>query len=140
MEVSDCEEYTEDKKISVRSRNKSFCLNNPNCRQVRKIETDLCEVLREKVRCDYIFDTVCDPVAIYLEFKGKDLDHAIEQIEESIQMWRQEHKNHNRFGYIVCAKVAPTFSAKKGATEKRIQAKYDTTLRIKCDTWTHELS
>lgn len=71
-------------KILVVKENKCKCIfSNPNQRLLTKIKVDGCQIT-EGVRCDYLILDHCRN-EYFVELKGKDLPHAIEQLEASIQ-------------------------------------------------------
>jgi len=71
-----------------------------------KIDGEVCTDNTTR-KCDYLITNKDERNEIFIELKGKNISHAIDQIEESIKMFG-EYKE-NRRAYIVCTKV-PQYS------------------------------
>lgn len=61
---------------------------NPNKKDVRqfKIDGEVFSTGNKQLRCDWLILNDTDRHAYYIELKGSDIPHAIEQIEATIQM------------------------------------------------------
>lgn len=73
--------------INNAQENKSkYSLLNPQRREVCKIQLDGC-VLNDSslLKCDYLFLSCETSAAFFVELKGSDILHAIDQIEKSIE-------------------------------------------------------
>ncbi|VEP15317.1 conserved hypothetical protein [Hyella patelloides LEGE 07179] len=84
----DCETINKNPNIVISDpgskNNKSkFRLDNPKKLKIRVIQVDDC-VITQGTRCDYLI-ILPNSLEIYIELKGKDVKHAIEQIEASIK-------------------------------------------------------
>lgn len=71
-------------KLLVVKENKCKCVfSNPNQHLLTKIKVDGCQIT-DGIRCDYLILDHCHN-EYFVELKGKDLPHAVEQLEASIQ-------------------------------------------------------
>ena len=71
-------------KLLVVKENKCKCVfSNPNQHLLTKIKIDGCQIT-DGIRCDYLILDHCHN-EYFVELKGKDLPHAVEQLEASIQ-------------------------------------------------------
>ena len=59
---------------------------NPTEREVEKIEVDGC-VITEGIRCDWLvrLNDATSKEEIYVELKGSDVYHAVEQLQASVE-------------------------------------------------------
>jgi hypothetical protein len=65
------------------------------------IKVDGCEISDQTARCDYLLTT--EQLEMYVELKGQDINHAIIQIESTIE--RLSTGNRAKRAYIICARV-----------------------------------
>ncbi|MEK7255854.1 MAG: hypothetical protein AAB316_13980 [Bacteroidota bacterium] len=72
--------------IFIASEKKSkYVLNNPLKREACKIRVDGCAIANIEVnKCDYLFLSCDTSISFFVELKGKDLSHAIDQLDRSI--------------------------------------------------------
>lgn len=57
-------------------------------------------------RCDYLFE-VASPLeqALYVEFKGKDLERACKQLAETLKLFASRHRDVPRHCYVVSSRI-----------------------------------
>lgn len=84
----ECEEIINDSKIvrtdpGSKNKKSKFCLVNSKKTKVRVIRVDGCAI-KEGIRCDYLI-ILSNEQELYVELKGSDVKHAVEQIEATIQ-------------------------------------------------------
>jgi hypothetical protein len=110
--ISNCEEINSDPDIIINDSDggkSKLRLKNSKRIKVRIIKVDNC-VIEDTTRCDYVVEIPIDniKVVLFVELKGKNVEHGIEQLEKTI--------NHmcfkNRYGsdlqkraYVVGTKV-----------------------------------
>lgn len=71
--------------INAQENKSKYSLLNPQRREICKIQLDACVFKDAKrQRCDYLFLSCETSTAFFVELKGSDLLHAIDQIEKSI--------------------------------------------------------
>lgn len=136
----DCEEVKEAKKIVItdqKSKNKrsKFCLENPKQKEIRVITVDDC-VIKEGIRCDYLI-ILPDAKEIYVELKGKDVKHAVQQIEASIKQLTS-NSSAEKLCFIVSTRC-PIISPQIQVIKKTFFKKYQAKLFIKNGKTTHKV-
>jgi hypothetical protein len=102
-----CIERIRDSKVRVTDPGtaRRAILLNPDRVQVRRIRMDHCLAPVGEVAADFV---VSKPnlVDVIVELKGKNVDHAVDQIESTLTFWRRhaEYKRGQPIGaWIVCA-------------------------------------
>jgi hypothetical protein len=92
--------------VYVRKEKKSqYRLENPNCRTVCITEIDGCYIT-DGIRCDYLAVNYSGLAAYFVELKGSDLLHAVDQIEATINLLRSDLNGFSIFARIVATKIA----------------------------------
>ncbi len=71
--------------IVVEQKRSKYTLNNAPEKYICKIDVDGC-LITDGMRCDYLIINCDDNVAYFVELKGKNLSHAIEQITQSLTL------------------------------------------------------
>lgn len=92
-------------KLLVLEENKRKCLFlNPNRHPLMKIVVDGCQIV-EGAKCDYLVIDHCGN-EYFVELKGKDLPHAIEQLEKSIRQLSDMRDNagKKKYAFIVASR------------------------------------
>jgi hypothetical protein len=80
---------------------------------------DGCEITDHTTRCDYLLTT--EQLEMYVELQGQDIDHAIVQIESTIE--RLSTGNRVKRAYIICTRVpmaSPKLQALALQAKKRL--------------------
>lgn len=81
------------------------------------------------VLSDYLLTSFDEHEERYVELKGTDIMHAIDQLEESIK--KIGEYDDNRHSYIICTNVAPAYNTRVQAKQKLFKQKYKSSLLIK---------
>lgn len=94
---------TNNNKIYVFSEKQSkLTLENTKEQLSTKIEVDGCAINDTGIRCDYML--VPPDQEFYIELKGQDIEHAIKQIERTIQLLSSDARNIVKRSYIICSR------------------------------------
>ena len=106
--IDKCNELTNNSEVVVRENKREFRIKNKSRKyNINKVKVDGC-FIKDRRRCDYLFEilqgTKIEKV-FYVELKGKDLSHAIEQLEATIEYCRDIHCKYSKEAYIVTSKV-----------------------------------
>lgn len=107
--IIDCNDCNNNRNISVKENKRSFVLKNIAALSVNKVEVDGCYITTGK-KCDYLFEIMqkCNgekPLKVfYVELKGKDIEKAVEQLENSMKYCNNLHKNIPRECHIVASR------------------------------------
>jgi hypothetical protein len=80
---------------------RKLTLNNINEVESTKIRVDDCEIT-EGIRCDYMH--VIPDREFYIELKGQDIKHAVDQIKRTIGILGEKDKILKRTSYIICTR------------------------------------
>jgi hypothetical protein len=126
--------------ISVEECGRKFIIHNPNQETVRKVKVDGCLINDHRKRCDYLFEIgrTCKCV-IYLELKGSDIGHAIEQLISTLELLKHLHENNIRVCVIVARRV-PRAGPKVQVLKVKMAKKYQVRLITKTDSTTIDIS
>lgn len=75
------------KLFNVQEQKSKVIFHNPNQHEVQEITVDGC-VVTEGERCDYLLLVDDADVSVFVELKGSDVKHALEQLEETHKQLR----------------------------------------------------
>ena len=138
MNFGNCEEVRKDIKIVItdpgsRNNRSKFRLENPRSLKVRVIQVDDC-VIKQGMRCDYLIiapskDKSFDSQEIYIELKGSDVKHAVEQIATTIQKLSPD-MSVSKLCFIASTRC-PINSTQIQNLKKKFRKKYNAKLTIK---------
>ncbi|MCI8392081.1 MAG: hypothetical protein HFI35_15750 [Roseburia sp.] len=109
---TDCIEFT-DKRTSVKceEKRKKYCLNNDRGARIRKYHVDngIVKNEREQWACDNLLAVYDGDQTgmIFVELKGTDFKHAVEQTYETIVRFLPELKHKKLYGRIVHTQGVP---------------------------------
>ena len=117
-----------DKLLVVKERKSKCIFSNPNQHLLTKITVDGCQIT-EGVKCDYLILDHCQN-EYFVELKGKDLPHAVEQLEASIQQLSNKSSNIKRQAIIVSSRNPPSDTTVQRA-KKEFKKKYNVELATK---------
>lgn len=129
----DCEQSKKDSKIVLKEKkNKSqFVIDNPQRLNVLIIEVDGC-VIREGLKCDYLILPKAEEyqIEIYLELKGKDIPHGVQQIETTIKKLSDNIQKQDKICLIVSTRT-PKISTEIQGYKKKFKKNFNADLIIK---------
>lgn len=115
-----------DKIISLKENKSCFRFFNPERKEVKCILVDGCAIT-DGIRCDYLLIDAND-TEHFIELKGRDITHAVEQLESSI---KQLSTNKGlKYSFIVstrCPLAGPDIQIFK----KKFKQRYNSELIIK---------
>lgn len=80
-------------------------------------------------KCDFKHD-VLERFELYIELKGQDIKHAVEQIINTVIHLSQEPKKFPKFGFIVCTRN-PLSSTEIQQYQHKLMKEYNMKLTIK---------
>ena len=82
-----CTECNRNPIINAAENRSKYSLLNPKRREVCKIRVDGCVITQvDGKQCDYLFLACDTSIVFFVELKGSDLSHAIDQINQSIDL------------------------------------------------------
>ena len=101
--------------------------------QATKVKVDGCEITRG-IRCDYLY--LIKGIEIFIELKGQDIQHAIEQLETTINKLSANSKNHKKKSFVICTR-SPLNSASIQNIQVKFRKKYNSELIVKSSPYKH---
>lgn len=97
-------------KLFVYEENRSkLTLENLNEVSSISIIVDGCEINDSTIRCDYMH--IAKEIEFYIELKGQNIEHAVEQIISTIKQLSLSVKKYKKRSYIICTR-SPLSSTK----------------------------
>lgn len=125
---SACTFETTDKLLVVKERKSKCIFSNPNRRMLTKVIVDGCQIT-DGIKCDYLILDHCRN-EYFVELKGKDLLHAVEQLEATIQQLSDKNKTVKKKAIIVSSRN-PSNDTSVQRAQKEFKKKYNTELIAK---------
>ncbi len=100
-----CELKSTKTAIPARGKNTKFTLLNGNKKVVDKYIVDDCllKLRTQDEKCDYLFNIRTEKIAYFIECKGSDILKAVDQINSTIDILKE-----NFFGYILKGRIIST--------------------------------
>ena len=135
--INNCNTYTNNKLISVSENRRIFKIINTSTFYVNKVVVDDCYI-KVGERCDYLFEIINNNTVkkvFYVELKGSNITHAVEQLKTTITYCKRIHSAAVlKQCYIVASKfpsAGPSSQAlkKKFKRENKIQLFIDTKIK-----------
>ena len=116
-------------KLFVYQENKSkLTLQNNDQVSSISIKVDGCEINDDGIKCDYLH--IAKEIEMYIELKGQDLEHALEQIKSTIFRLSTNVKKGNKISYIICTR-SPMSSSEIQNHKLEFRKKFNSKLEIK---------
>ena len=102
-----CNKYSSDKIVPAEENGRKFRIKNNKSLNINKVKVDNCYITDGK-RCDYLFEIINDNIieqVFYVELKGSNITHAIEQLEVTMIFCKTIHnKVKNKKCFIVASR------------------------------------
>jgi hypothetical protein len=102
--------------------------NNPKRLTYKMVAVDGC-ALTEGVKCDNLLCSADEQEERFVELKGQNIKHAIEQLATTIV--KLGEFNSRRYAYVSCTKVAPLIRTDIQAALLRFKKDFNATLLVK---------
>jgi hypothetical protein len=104
MEIESCCEVLFVPEVLVEARGRKANFINPERAKFHRIRVDGC-LTRNVTAADFIVTKV-DHADVIVELKGRNVDHAIKQVEATLLQWRKSRHCSSRLaGLVVCNQV-----------------------------------
>jgi len=130
-----------DKKVDSRSeRGKRFILKNESNRKVKYVQVDGCLLANEQKKCDFLYeiassDSESIETVFFVELKGTDFSHGIEQLENTVKVLKEWYRNiANKRAFLV-GRGIPSFETKVQKVALRFKRCYDVAFHAKTNLW-----
>ena len=125
--VETCIRQTTDSQIMFKENKRKIIFLNPQSLPYERVDVDGCTI-NDGVRCDKLLLSADEREERYVELKGTDVMHAIDQLEETIK--RLGEYTDNRHAYVISTNVAPAINTKRQAKIKYFKERYCAELKI----------
>lgn len=127
-----CREDRNESKIKLSDRKSTAAIfNNPEREVYCAIKIDGC-VVNNDTSCDWAL--VKNGVGVIaVELKGSDITHAVEQIEATLSMLKQNGYERAKMAGLVICKRNPCFDTTIARLQLRIAKKFCAPLKVKTD-------
>ena len=127
---------TKDSQIKFEENKRKIIFLNPSNHRYKKVKVDGCAI-KTGQKCDDLLISQDEHEEHFVELKGVDIMHAIDQLEQSIL--KIGEFDDNRHSYIICTNVAPEYTTTIQKKQKYFRQKYKSELLIKEKQWTVKL-
>lgn len=122
-----CVRNTTDSVIKFEERRSVARFHNPERRAYKRVQVDGC-ALTEGEKCDNMLCSEDEHEERYVELKGSDVLHAIDQLRTTIQ--KLGEYDGNRSSYVVCTKVAPLYTTMIQLAKREFKARFNSSLDV----------
>jgi hypothetical protein len=126
----ECAEDRCDKKIVLQENKSKITFLNPNQDKILIIKVDGCAISdNETLRCDYAL-MPSDEVEIYVELKGSDIVHAVEQIKSTIRLLSDNPQKIKKLCFVVSTRV-PKQTTNIQQLQSQFKKNFNASFRVK---------
>ena len=123
-----CGKDCADANIVFEQNRRRVCFYNPNRQICKCVQVDGCAIT-EGIRCDNMLTSHDERCEYFVELKGTDVRHAIEQLRVSIQTLGEF--TDDRSAYVVSTNVAPALTTTIQRAKRDFRTKFQAELIIK---------
>ncbi len=102
--------------------------HNNNRLLFKKVQVDGCAIT-DGIKCDYLLCSENEQDEYFIELKGSDISHAIDQLRATILQLGEY--NNNRHAFVVCTNVAPILSTEIQRAKSEFKQRFNSDLLIK---------
>lgn len=131
--MENCRSTSSNKIYTFKENRSSLTLENIDEVVSVRIKVDGCEINDSGIRCDYLHNA--KGIEMYIELKGQNIPHAIEQIERTMQLLSVDKKRQKKISYIICTR-SPLASTEIQNYQKKFKKEYNSNLIIKSSPFT----
>ena len=123
-----CRKISSQKLFVYQEMRSKLILENVDSIESTSITVDGCEINDDTIRCDFMH--IAKGIEFYIELKGQDLEHALEQIKSTIFRLSTNVKKGNKISYIICTR-SPMSSSEIQNHKLKFRKKFNSKLEIK---------
>lgn len=125
-----CIQPTKDPNIKFEENKRKIIFLNPNRLEYKKVQVDGCAINdKATIRCDKLLVSADEHEERYVELKGTDVMHAMDQLEGTIV--RLGEFDENRHAYVISTNVAPAYTTKIQKKAAHFKKKYRSELIVR---------
>lgn len=126
--IETCIRMSSDSQIKFEELNRKIIFLNPNHERYQKVQVDGCTII-DGIKCDKLLLSSDEHEERYVELKGTDVMHAIDQLEATIL--RLGEYEYNRHSYVICTNVAPAYTTQIQKKQVLFKKRYKSELVVK---------
>ena len=126
--VNACIEETTDSHIKFEENKRKIIFLNPDRRCYLRVQVDGCAIT-DGIKCDKMLLSDDEHDERYVELKGIDVMHAIDQLETTII--RLGEFDENRHSYVICTNVAPAYTTEIQRKQVYFKRRYKSELIVR---------
>lgn len=126
--IETCIRTSSDSQIKFEELNRKIIFLNPNHELYQKVQVDGCTII-DGIKCDKLLVSADEHEERYVELKGTDVMHAIDQLEATII--RLGEYEDNRHSYVICTNVAPVYTTQIQKKQALFNKRYKSELVVK---------
>lgn len=126
--IEACIRPSTDSQIKFEEFNRKIIFLNPNHELYQKVQVDGCTIT-DGIKCDKLLLSADEHEERYVELKGTDVMHAIDQLEATII--RLGEFGDNRHSYVICTNVAPAYTTQIQKKQVLFKKRYRSKLVVK---------
>lgn len=123
-----CVYKTTDSKIKFEENKRVIVFENPRHCVFMRVQVDGCAI-KEGLRCDNLLISEDESSEYFVELKGTDIAHALQQLSVSIE--RLGQNSSDRHCYIVSTNQAPAFNTMVQRAKQKFLKEYKSELLLK---------
>lgn len=133
--IMNCRTSSNRKIFVYEEKRSKLILENTNQIDSISVKVDGCEINDGSIRCDFLH--IANEIEYFIELKGQDLEHALEQIKSTITKLSSNPKTGKKVSYIICTR-SPMSSSKIQNHKLEFRKKYNSRLEIKSSPYTEK--
>lgn len=123
-----CVKETTDSVIKFQEQRSIVRFHNSDRLSYKRVQVDGC-ALQDGPKCDNMLCSSDEREERYVELKGSDVPHAIEQLRETIL--KLGEYDDNRHAYVACTKVAPRITTLIQKAKVEFRNRFHSELQVK---------
>lgn len=128
--MTSCITINENSKLVFAEEKSRFEVSNKNKRKVELHKVDDC-LITKGIRCDWLLIDAMTKAEVFIELKGGDVEHAVNQIIESVRQLSKSAGKKN--GYVICTRN-PLSATQVQLLVKKVFKDHKLALRVKKST------
>ena len=128
--IESCNSVSQNKIVPVSENKRKFIVNNESLFTINKVTVVNCYI-KSGLKCDFLFEIIDEELkeVFYVELKGSNISHGIQQLEATVKHCLRIHKSVPRSCYIVASRV-PKASTSTQKAKKEFKRKHSVMLYI----------
>lgn len=126
----ECVEETTDPNIKCEEGKRSFIVQNEGRKKFLKVRVDGCQIV-DGCKCDFLLVNVETGDEYFVELKGKDIGHALEQLDRSLNLLSDKMNTDKRTcAFVVATSVSPKMTTKVQKYKIKFKRTYNSGLIV----------